>query len=519
VVEERQQPVEVWVAELPDGPLGEAGEPRRLELPGSASELRWSPRGDRLALALAPTPSIDDEYMQRRVKIVDPADGAVVASVDNPGKLGEVAWSPDGTRLAMISAADLNDPREGRLVVVDAAGGAPRDLVPGLPGHVTDFAWLGSEALLYLADRGLDSSLERVAVGGGDPAVLSPDDPLVWEAISVSADGRRAALLADSPAHPSELFDLRLGDGGAVAGVDRVTRSNPWLDGVRLARQEAVTFTARDGLELQGILIRPLDERPGTRYPLILTVHGGPESHYRNGWLTGYALPGQMAAGRGYAVFYPNYRGSTGRGVEFSKTSQADPAGAEFDDLVDAVDHLVASGLADRDKVGITGGSYGGYATAWASTRFTDRFAAGVMFVGISELISKIGTSDIPNELYAVHERLWPWEDWELMLQRSPAHYVEQARTPLLILGGDADPRVHPSQSLTLFRYLKVLGKTPVRLVQYPGEEHGNRRAAARLDYSLRMMRWFDHYLKGPGGDPPPPDLEYRRPEEEESDE
>lgn len=129
-----------------------------------------------------------------------------------------------------------------------------------------------------------------------------------------------------------------------------------------------VSFKASDGLRLEGILIRPLDPQEGKRYPLILTVHGGPESHLRNGWLTSHSNPGQTAAARGFAVFYPNYRGSTGRGVAFSKMGQGDFAGKEFSDLVDAVDHLVASGLVNRDRVGITGGSYGGYATAWGAT-------------------------------------------------------------------------------------------------------------------------------------------------------
>jgi len=180
------------------------------------------------------------------------------------------------------------------------------------------------------------------------------------------------------------------------------------------------------------------------------------------------------------------------------------------------VDHLVAEGLVDRDRVGITGGSYGGYASAWGATYYTERFAAAVMFVGISELVVKEGTSDIPRELYLVHQKHWPWEAWDYYRERSPIYYVEKARTPILILGGDRDPRVHPSQSLALYRHLKTLGNTPVRLVQYPGEGHGNRRAASRLDYNLRMLRWMEHYLMGPGGDPPPPDIDYGRDLEKE---
>jgi dipeptidyl aminopeptidase/acylaminoacyl peptidase len=237
-------------------------------------------------------------------------------------------------------------------------------------------------------------------------------------------------------------------------------------------------------------------------------VHGGPEAHDRNGWVTSYSDLGQVGAARGFAVFHPNYRGSTGRGVEFSKLSQGDPAGKEFDDLVDAVDHLVSIGLVDKTKVGITGGSYGGYATAWGATHYTDRFAAGVMFVGISDVVSKSGTTDIANEEYYVHALKRPWENWQFFLERSPIYHAAKSKTPLLILGGTDDPRVHPSQSLELYRYMKMHGKT-VRLVRYPGEQHGNRRAASRYDYNVRLLQWMEHYLKGPGGDMPPMDVPY----------
>ena len=311
------------------------------------------------------------------------------------------------------------------------------------------------------------------------------------------------AITADSPRHPAEVFALP----ADASAPKRLTTSNAWLESQRLAPHEVITHKARDGQELQGILVRPLDSKD--RAPLILYVHGGPESHVTNGWLTGYATPGQVAAARGFAVFYPNYRGSTGRGVAFSKLSQGDPAGKEFDDLVDAVDHLVTIGVADKAKVGITGGSYGGYATGWASTYYSERFAAGVMFVGISDKISRVGTTDIANEEYLVHARKRPWDAWQFFVERSPIYHAGKSRTPLLILHGKDDPRVHPTQSLELYRYLKLHGRSPVRLVWYPGEQHGNRRAASRLDYNLRMMRWFEHYLKGPGGEPPPAQIEY----------
>jgi dipeptidyl aminopeptidase/acylaminoacyl peptidase len=482
--------------------------PKQLPLTGSASTLAWSPADNRLAVALAPTPLVDDDYMARRVHVVDADTGAVVGKFENPGKLGEVVWSPDGKHVAMISGQDINDPAAGRLLVGPATGGALRDVLPYYLGHVSGIAFRDADTIAFIGDEGVETILGEVDVDGSNRRTVVSPGGQVLAAIDVSKDGRTMAFVADAPAHPREVFRMAGGDAAPV----RLTDSNPWLATMRLAKQEVVKFKARDGLDLEGILVRPLNEQPGRRYPLILTVHGGPEAHDRNGWRTRYSDPGQFGAARGYAVFYPNYRGSTGRGVAFSKLGQKDPAGKEFDDLVDAVDHLVKIGLVDPTKVGITGGSYGGYASAWGATYYSDRFAAAVMFVGISNNVSRVGTTDIPNEEYLVHALEKPWENWDGKLKRSPIYYSDRHRTPLLIMHGTADPRVSPTQSAELYRHLKLRNQAPVRLVWYPGEQHGNRRAAAQLDYSVRMMQWFDHYLQGPGGAPPPIELEYAAP-------
>jgi dipeptidyl aminopeptidase/acylaminoacyl peptidase len=502
VVDESARPVRIWIASLAGN---EGTPPRRLEIEGSASEPHWSPTDARLAVALAPSSLVDAGYMERRVSVVDADSGKVLARLENPGKLGPIAWSPDGKSLAFVSAADRNDPSAGRLMIAPAAGGPIRDVLPGYGGNVAAIAWQSAEDVMYIGDEGVETVVAKVGrEGTGRSTVFRGPQPILT-AFDLSRDGGSAAMIGQTPQHPREVF---LSSRQAPV-PRRLTDSNPWLASIPLAPQEVVSFRARDGLALEGILIHPLGEEPGRRYPLILTVHGGPEGHFRNGWLTGYAEPGQLGAARGFAVFYPNYRGSTGRGVAFSKLSQGDPAGKEFDDLVDAVDALVAGGRIDRVRVGVTGGSYGGYATAWCATRYSDRFAAGVMFVGISDLVSKAGTTEIPEEEYLVHALRRPWEDWPFMLARSPIFYVEKARTPLLILDGRDDPRVHPSQSLVLYRYLKAFDRAPVRLVYYPGEKHGNRRSASRYDYNLRMIRWFEHYLKGPGGAPPPYELDY----------
>jgi dipeptidyl aminopeptidase/acylaminoacyl peptidase len=490
----------LWVAPFTGQAAGTA---RVVNVPGHATSITWNPAGTRLAVLYAPTALVDDDLMEKKVHVIDPAMGEPVTKFNNPGKIGQVAWSPDGTTLAMVSAADINDPSEGRLMVAPAAGGALRDLMPSYNAHVRAFSWKDANTLVYMADEGVTSALGEVRKDGTAPRTMMPTGGPVVVAIDRAPNGTMA-LLANTPAHPSEVYILE-----ATGALKRLTDNNPWLTTMRMAKQEVVSFKARDGVAMEGILVRPLDEVAGQRYPLILTVHGGPEARDAHGWVTSYSNAGQMGAAQGFAVFYPNYRGSTGKGVAFSKLGQGDPAGKEFDDLVDAVNHLVGTGLVDRAKVGITGGSYGGFASAWGATYLTEHFAASVMFVGLSNNVSRVGTTDIPNEEFHVHALKRPWDDWPFMLERSPITHVAKSKTPTLILHGTADPRVHPTQSLELYRHMKLHGKT-VRLVWYPGEGHGNARAASRLDYSLRLMQWMTHYLKGPGGAPPPADLEYR---------
>lgn len=495
VFEQQWRARELWIQSL-----GDDTPARAIPLEGSVQAVEWSPAGDRLAVRVTPRQLVDDVLMFQRVRIID-TEGVELGRIDNPGKLDALAWSDDGEQLALVATDRIEDTRAGRLLVAGKSGGAWRHLMPELEGHVIDLAWDGSD-IVFLSHEGVGSRIGRIDPESEHVETIVASDETVAFGIEVAAG--RIVLAASSPTHPRELFVL---DNGRKK---RLTDSNPWLQGVELARQSVVDYSARDGLGIQGLLVWPLDYRDGRRYPLILAVHGGPESHYSNGWLTSYNLPAQHAAAEGYFMFYPNYRGSTGRGVSFALSSQGRPAMEEFDDLIDGVDHLVEQGWVDPDRVGITGGSYGGYATAWGATYYSERFAAAVMNVGLSDKIAMLGTSDIPQELYEVHYRTWPWEDWDLYRNASPIRHVEKAATPILILHGDADPRVDPTQSRILYRYLSLQETPPpVRLVLYPGEGHGNRRAASRWDYSLRLMRWMDHYLKGEGGEPPPYELDY----------
>jgi len=483
VYEENLSLTKAYISSLQD-------DTKNIGLDGQCYAAHWSPDGSKLSIAAAPTALVDDSYMKQKINIVEAQSLRVVGEIAHTAKMGSFTWSTDSKNIAMIAGADTHDPIAGRLLVVPATGGKPKNIIPDFVGKFESIEWVDEKTIRFIASEGVYTTIGTINSNGKKLQKMIDKGDIAISSIS-TADNDMMAMVGSTGSHPNELF---LHDGESIT---RLTNSNPWLSEKKLGNQEVIKYKAKDGLEIEGLVILPINYQKGTRYPLIVQVHGGPESHYDNGWLTRYSNPGQMGAAEGYVVFYPNYRGSTGRGEKFAKSSQGDAGGLEFDDIVDGVDYLIDNGMVDESKVGVTGGSYGGYATGWMSTRYTDRFAAGVMFVGISNKISKWGTTDIPNEEFLVHARKNIWDDYEEFLKRSPIYYAGQAKTPLLILAGAGDTRVDPGQSKELYRHIKTRTETPVRLVLYPGEGHGNRKSTARFDYNLRMMRWFNIYLKG----------------------
>ncbi|WP_298915157.1 S9 family peptidase [uncultured Algimonas sp.] len=484
--EEDQDMNALWSVSLRSGVDAQA---RKLFDAKHVTGLELSADGRTLVASAVPTALIDDFYMKSRLHVIDARTGGLRAEVATPGKLGGFRISPDSRRIAFQAGTDIGDTSDGVLMVADIADGRFTQLTKDALQHVMDVEWLDDDSILAVAHRGVESALVAYDLSGGEERTIPTSETLVVRNAEVGRDGR-IFFTADSPAHPTEVFASR---GNSA---QKLTNHNDWLAGKTLFPQTTFTYDARDGREIEGLLITPTGAKPAGGWPLILTVHGGPEAHYSDGWLTAYSLAGQFGAGDGYAVFYPNYRGSTGRGVAFAKEHQNDYAGKEFDDLVDGVQALVEAGIVDEDRVGITGGSYGGYASMWGATAQSEHFAAAVPFVGISNQVSKFGTSDIPNEMHLVHSLKWPWEDnWMNLLERSPIFHAGKSTTPTLILHGERDTRVHPSQSMELYRSMKVRTDTPVRLVFYPREGHGNRKAASRLDYAYRLMRWMDTYL------------------------
>jgi len=449
--------------------------------------------GKHVAFGASELNLVDQRYMFQDIHLLDLATGEHGLLVDVPGKLGGFRLSPDARHLAWTGAASRSDHATSSLFLVDVADGAQRSLTPAdFPGHIRSVAWRDNKTVIYQSDVGVHTTVSTLDVNKGpDKAKVVFDGTAKGLIVGMPASRpgtKSMVMVGHDSMTPRELFAWN-GKGKAT----RLTHHNAGLADIELAEQRIVRWTARDGLELEGMLMMPL--HPDGPAPLIVDVHGGPESNHRHGWISRYANPGQAMSARGYAVFFPNYRGSTGRGVAFAASAFGEPAGPEFDDIVDGVDHLIAEGIVDGDRVGVMGGSYGGYATFWLTTYYSDRFRAGVGMVGVSDLVSKRFLTDIPFEDQYVHMGDPVRDSWELMRERSPINYADKSRTPLLIVHGDGDPRVHPSQSQEMYRALKMAGHPAVRLLFYPGEGHGNAKRYGRADFVHRTMAWFDHYL------------------------
>lgn len=493
VVEEQLSHVSLWHHDIASGST------RRLTQGGTVREFEWSPDSSKLVAAVSARNTIDDFYVGTKLQLIDVKAGTEERFVDNPGKLGGGTWSADGKSFFVISAADQRDPHAGMLYEISLEDREMRPVLPGLRGMVHQVSHTTALGLHMIWSRGVESIL---SIGDGSQSL-----PCAARSFTSLGDGR-FAVVGSTASHPEEVFVQ-----GADGGWRRRTFHNEWLSKVRLGRQEVVRFEARDGLEIEGLLIHPIDRADRDRAPMVVVAHGGPEAHFSNGWITRYSEPGQVLAARGMFAWYPNYRSSTGYGVEFAKEDHGDPMGREFHDHLDAIDLFVERGLVDRDRVGVIGGSYGGYTAAWAATRHTEHFAAAVSFVPFVDIRTKWLTSDIPMEFFHVHyEQTWPHQQRGFLSDRSPLTYAADCRTPLLLAGGDSDTRVHPSQPHMLWRAVQFGTDTPVRYVQYPGEGHGNRRNVHQYDYMLRGLRWLEHYL-GSGATrelaPPPADLDY----------
>ncbi len=457
-------------------------------------DFEYNPQGTHIAASISPKNLIDQQYMFRRLHLIDITSGDMSQVSENQGKLGNYVFSPDGKNLAYAAALTINDHAVSQVYIVSLEDKMLTNLTPEkFKGHVTWVNWKNNKQVFYFSEEGVYPKLNLVSLKGGKREVLldASESGIIFDTPEFNDDFNQFVFAGSTPDDYVNIYTWNGKDE-----INRITDINPQLEDKVLGKQEVIQYNARDGQEIEGLLMYPVGYESGKKYPLIVYVHGGPESHHSNAWLSRYSTPGQVMAGKGYMVLYLNYRASTGYGVDFAMEGFMDPAGKEFDDIADGIDYLVKEKGADKAKVGLAGGSYGGYASGWFATYYTKYVRAVCMFVGISNNISRRGTTDIPFEELYVHAGKKLEDQWQMSLKRSPIYWAHQSKTATLIYGGAADTRVHPSQSMELYRRMKMNDHPAVRLVQYPGEGHGNRRQPGRIDVLYRQMEWFDWYVR-----------------------
>jgi len=474
----------------------------------------WSPTGaggatgDRIALLHTATPQVNDYYGGSTLSTLAVSGAGDDARSDNiagvsvgplttvcrvEGSAESLCWSPDGSRLAFVAPAlqrSFTSSAAAPLVVA-ASGGGLQALVQDHSAEFSHVAWLSDDTLAAVGVEELHGVYYRVTLNGavspllpdGQPAAGSPRD------VALSPDRATLAVVQATTTSPGDVWAARPGES-----LTRLTTLNPDLEGLAWGEVEQVSWHAPDGLEVQGLLVKPVGYEPGRRYPTIIHVHGGPAWQWSEGFYATWHDWDQFLAARGYAVLLPNPRGSTGRGTSYVGANYDDVGGGEWQDVLAGAHYAIGRGIADPDRLGIGGWSWGGYLTAWAVTQ-TDIFKGAVMGAGLSNLLSDHGQNDIPdaNRLYF---RDLPYRDAAAYWDPSPIKHIARVKTPTLILHGEKDDRVTPAQGREFYRALKTLG-VPTQFVLYPREPHGFTERAHQLDVIKRVLDWFEKYVKG----------------------
>ncbi len=476
----------LWVVELA------GGEPKAVTPPEyEVRSYAWL-GNDSWAIVTSPTPKADDfmrSWPLRRVAEDKPAQ----TIWQGPHAIADLASTSDGRWLAWRHIGEGRSDWVAETWVLPS-GGEARCLLEDLDGSVNSQAWIGDgEALLLTATSHTRSLLLRLPAKGGPPETLLRDYTLLegfgdQPGVSLSADGRRYACLIEDGTHP---LDVWVGELGQVPR--QLTRHNAQLAGVGLGATETIRWQAPDGLEIEGVLIYPSGYVRGQTYPLVLHLHGGPNWQWREHFMSDWHNWGQLLAARGYAVLLPNPRGSTGRGNEFVAANRRAWGLGDLPDVLAGVDYVVGLGVADADRLGVGGWSYGGFFTAW-TIGHTDRFKAAVAGAAVTDLLS-FQAADIPSWLPLSQMQALPWDDPEIYRKCSPISYAGNITTPTLILHGADDQRVPVGQGYELYNALRLREAT-VEMVVYPREGHPIVERHHQHDLLTRVGDWFDRFLK-----------------------
>ncbi|HEX9886111.1 MAG TPA: S9 family peptidase, partial [Longimicrobiales bacterium] len=444
-------------------------------------------QAERDSIARLPYDAARDEAPTNAADIfLIPVDGGEPRRVTTQnGSEGGLAWSPDSRRIAYRSS--LERTANSKLWIVDANGGAPRDILGDWQFEPGGFEWLDDDTLLMSASIGGRTALFHVDANDGSMTEVVSGRRRI-NGFSDDASHERVAFVATSVDRPTELYIANI-DG---TGERKLTGFNDELNAeIAWPTAERFTYESVGGLEIEAWLQYPHGYREGQRYPLVFYIHGGPHAAYGEGWFDEF----HNITGAGMFVLYTNPRGSGGYGADFTFSTRGRWGMEDYEDLMMAVDIVARRPDVDETRMGVTGGSYGGFMTAWITTK-TDRFVAAQADRMISNWFSWYGTSEAQGltefEFYGK-----PWDNPDLYWDLSPIKYVDQVTTPTLIVQSEEDHRTPMTDADQWFMALKKQG-VPVEFVRYPRSNHDLSRTGEPwllVDRLGRLRQWFTHWL------------------------
>lgn len=455
------------------------------------SAFDYSPDGKRLIVVHQPTPHLWG-WRQTDLSLLDVESGEMSPLVRHPGMDLGAVFSPDGRTVAFLSNRGVETwARDWRLCLIPADGGEvtvlPRTW-DSMPGFMDDYhlAWAADGSGIYYSEFERTSHHLFFAPADGTTYRRISPHPGFNLGFDLVAAGGLIAYVGEDYDAPAEVWILDTTNGEKRA----VSRVNAALPPLPAAPTREVRWRSFDGLEIEGILHLPAGEKDGP-WPLLVHLHGGPTSAF----FREYAFQHRLLGEQGFAVLRVNPRGSTAYGVDFRLANLRDWGGKDVRDVLAGVDHLVAEGIADPDRLGVFGGSYGGFLTAMTISR-TRRFKAAVVTAGTANLVSFAGTSDLDGFDQSFLESE-PWENPELWHDRSAVSHAGEITTPTLILHGEEDARVPVSQGYELHTALRRAG-VPVEMVVYPRAGHGPSEPKQIVEHLRRQSAWFTRWLLTP---------------------